>query len=180
MAKQNNIGQELLNVPFPEMVKNLGLGIAEAQYALDKVSIRIAQMMAGFRLDENDKLVKDDTALIKLQENGDSYSLLALGFTPTFYQFVDTYIEFKMAISMKQENEAKASLSVKARAPFGVFTASVNASYSQKFQYSAEGSSAMRTKLVTVPAPAIFEQRIKELMVKPEDNNTPIVPPVVI
>ena len=157
MAKPNTIGQELLNVPFPEMVKNLGLGIAEAQYALDQVSIRIAQLMSGFKLDDNGKLVKDDSSLIKLQENGESYSLLALGFTPTFYQFVDTYIEFKMAISMKQENEFKGSLAVKAKAPFGLFSASVNASYSQKYQYSAEGSSAMRTKLVTVPAPAVFE-----------------------
>lgn len=173
MAKPNTIGQELLNVPFPEMVKNLGLGIAEAQYALDQVSIRIAQMMSGFKLDDNGKLVKDDSSLIKLQENGESYSLLALGFTPTFYQFVDTYIEFKMAISMKQENEFKGSLAVKAKAPFGLFSASVNASYSQKYQYSAEGSSAMRTKLVTVPAPAVFEQRIKELMVKPEEDNQP-------
>lgn len=173
MAKPNTIGQELLNVPFPEMVKNLGLGIAEAQYALDQVSIRIAQMMSGFKLDDNGKLVKDDSSLIKLQENGESYSLLALGFTPTFYQFVDTYIEFKMAISMKQENEFKGSLAVKAKAPFGLFSASVNASYSQKYQYSAEGSSAMRTKLVTVPAPAVFEQRIKELMVKPKEDNEP-------
>lgn len=173
MAKPNTIGQELLNVPFPEMVKNLGLGIAEAQYALDQVSIRIAQLMSGFKLDDNGKLVKDDSSLIKLQENGESYSLLALGFTPTFYQFVDTYIEFKMAISMKQENEFKGSLAVKAKAPFGLFSASVNASYSQKYQYSAEGSSAMRTKLVTVPAPAVFEQRIKELMVKPEEDNQP-------
>ena len=173
MAKPNTIGQELLNVPFPEMVKNLGLGIAEAQYALEQVSIRIAQLMSGFKLDDNGKLVKDDSSLIKLQENGESYSLLALGFTPTFYQFVDTYIEFKMAISMKQENEFKGSLAVKAKAPFGLFSASVNASYSQKYQYSAEGSSAMRTKLVTVPAPAVFEQRIKELMVKPEEDNQP-------
>lgn len=170
-----SIGQELLNAPFPEMVKNLGLGIAEAQYALDKVSIRITQLMAGFKEGANGEMIKDDTALIKLQEGGQSYSLLALGFTPTFYQFVDTYIELKMAISMKQENEFKASLEAKAKAPFGIYSASVNASYSQKYQYSAEGSSLMRTKLVTVPAPIIFEQRIKELITEP---TTPVVPPV--
>lgn len=171
MAKSNTIGQDLLNVPFPEMVKNLGLGIAEAQYELDKVSIRIAQLMSGFKLDADGEMVRDDTALIKLQENGEAYSLLALGFTPTFYQFVDTYIELKMAISMKQESELKGSLSLKAKAPFGLYSASVNASYAQKYQYAAEGSSSLRTKLVTVPAPAIFEQRIKELMVKPSEVN---------
>ena len=48
-----NITKELMNAPLPEMVKNLGTGIAEAQYALDKVSIRIAQMMSGFTEDED-------------------------------------------------------------------------------------------------------------------------------
>jgi len=166
-----SIGRDLLNVPFPELVKNLGMGIAEAQFALDKVSIRITQLMAGFSIDDDGKMKKDDTALIKLQQGGESYSLLALGFTPTFYQFVDTFIEFKMSISMKEESSAHVSTSMSAHAPFGLFSASVNAGYSQKYQYSADGSSYMRTKLVTLPAPAIFEQRIKELMVTPEENS---------
>jgi hypothetical protein len=167
-----SIGTELLNVPFPEMVKNLGLGIAEAQYAMDRVSIRITQLMAGFSEDKDGKLVKDDSALIKLQENGESFSLLALGFTPTFYQFTETYIEMKMAISMKKSTDL--AVAVKASyngiVGFGVLSASVNASYSQKYQYEASGSSSMRTKLVTVPVPAIFEQRLRDLMVA---ENTP-------
>ena len=157
----------MLNVPFPEMIKNLGLGVAEAQYAMDRVSIRITQLMAGFSEDKDGKLVKDDSALIKLQENGEAFSLLALGFTPTFYQFTETYIEMKMAISMKKSTEL--AVAVKASyngiVGFGVLSASVNASYSQKYQYEASGSSSMRTKLVTVPVPAIFEQRLRELMV---------------
>jgi hypothetical protein len=167
-----SVGTELLNVPFPEMIKNLGLGVAEAQYAMDRVSIRITQLMAGFSEDKDGKLVKDDSALIKLQENGESFSLLALGFTPTFYQFTETYIEMKMAISMKKSTDL--AVAVKASyngvVGFGVLSASVNASYSQKYQYEASGSSSMRTKLVTVPVPAIFEQRLRELMVA---ENTP-------
>jgi len=165
-----SIGQDLLNVPFPELVVKMGLGIAEAQFALDKLSIRITQLMAGFSIDSNGKVKKDDTALIKLQESGEGYSLLALGFAPTFYQFVDTYIEFKMAISMKEESSAEISTKVSGSAPFGLFSASVNAGYSQKYQYSADGSSYMRTKLVSLPAPAVFEQRIRELMVTPEEK----------
>ena len=33
------VGQELLAVPLPEMVMKLGLGIAEAQRALDENSV---------------------------------------------------------------------------------------------------------------------------------------------
>jgi hypothetical protein len=161
-----NIGQELLNVPFPEMVKNLGVGIAEAQYALDRVSIRIAQMMSGHKVDSNGVMIKDESSLIVLQEGSKGVSLLALGFTPTFYQFVETYIELKMVITVVTSKDINVSASIKA-AGFGgagLVAASVNASYSQKYQYSANGSSEMRTKLVTVPAPAVFESRIREIM----------------
>lgn len=160
------VGRELLNAPFPELVRTLGVGIAEAQYALDQVSIKIAQLMSGFKADEAGNLVRDESSLIKLREGDPGVSLLSLGFTPTFYQFVETYIELKIAISMKTEEEVKASSSVKGAAwsPFGVVAASVNASYSQKYQYEANGSSEMRTKLVTVPAPAMFESRLKQLM----------------
>jgi hypothetical protein len=159
----SDIGHDLLNVPFPQMVQSLGAGIAEAQYALDKMSVRIAQMLAGYEIDSNGKVKKEPTSFIKLQENGENYSLLELGFSPTSYQFSETYIEVKIAISMKDESEAKASMSTSVKAPFGLFSASVNASYSQKYQYSVDGSAFLRTKLVTVPAPAVFEQRLREL-----------------
>lgn len=164
-----NIGQELLNAPFPQMIKQLGMGIAEAQFELDKLSVRIAKLMAGFKEGSNGELIKDDSSLIKLQENGESYSLLALGFTPTFYQFIDTTIEIKMAISMKTEKSFGASLGVSI--PISVVAASVNASYSQKYQYSASGSSSMSTKLITYPAPLVFEQKLKELTVLPQQIN---------
>ena len=41
------IGQQLLDVPFPAMVKSMGLAIAEAQFELDRVGLRMAQMMSG-------------------------------------------------------------------------------------------------------------------------------------
>lgn len=163
----SKIGQELLNAPFPEMVQKLGVSIAEAQYAMDRVSIRIAQLMSGFKEDNNGNLVLDPDSMIKLEQNGPSYSLLALGFTPSFYHFTETVIEMKMSMSMSRSTEigVKAEVGVKAV----LYSASVSASFSAKFQYSAEGSSMMRTKLVSIPAPSILEQRLQELMV--EQNN---------
>ena len=46
-----NVGQELLAVPLPEMVMKLGLGIAEAQRALDENSVETAQLLAGTTVD---------------------------------------------------------------------------------------------------------------------------------
>lgn len=42
-----------------------------------------------------------------------------------------------------------------------VQTTQVDATYSSKYSYSAEGASLLRTKLVPVPPPAILEERIR-------------------
>ena len=176
-----SVGTELLAVPFPEMVQRLGVGIAEAQLQMDMVSLRIARLMAGY--DEEEDEDEDDAGdgnkspryLVDFGD-GNSYSLLELGFTPTFYQFIDTVIELKMSISMTRTVEVKrSSKTTKAKArgfavPFAaggsVSASSVSASYSAKYQYTAEGSSLMRTKLVPVPPPAVLEQRIRDLLAK--------------
>jgi hypothetical protein len=131
-------------------------------------------------------------------------SMMELGFTPTFYQFVDTIIEVKIAISIRSEtaeiktdsrkidqksdsvaNQNASSYSYRGSNYWSpnssyrssssssysdrtvtntVTTSQVNAAYSQKFGYSAEGSSLLRTKLVPVPPPTILEDRIREVM----------------
>ncbi|MCG8578202.1 MAG: hypothetical protein MI810_25205 [Flavobacteriales bacterium] len=159
-----SIGQELLNAPFPEMVKSLGIGIAEAQFELDKVSMQITKFMAG--LDEDGNL--DEEKQVKLTQDGASYSLLGLGFTPTFYQFVDTVIELKIDISMRSE-VSSGTVSVSGKVGF-LSASAVGARYSQKYQYSAEGSSLMRTKLVTVPSPPILEEIIRAEILNSEEE----------
>jgi len=145
-----NIARELQNAPLPDMVQSLGVGIAKAQQALDRVSMQMAQ----------------ELTTTEVEMGGSKYSLLALGFTPTFYQYTDTIIELKMSFSMQQSKEMSASAKIEGKVGFGPYavSASVTASYSQKYQYSAEGSSYIRTKLVTVPNPPVFEQRLKALI----------------
>ena len=157
----SRITRDLANAPLPQMVENLGKGIAEAQYAMDHNALRIAQQMAGFKENDNGELVADENALIQMEQGKPKVSLLSLGFTPTFYQFAETHMEIKVSFSMSESREISMSASVGVRA--WMVTASVSASYSQKYQYSAEGSSSIRTKLVSVPSPAIFEQRLKQL-----------------
>ena len=186
-----SVGTDLLNAPFPEMVKTLGVGIAEAQYELDLVSMKIARMMAGYMPDEetDDGSVPaastdgpERTLLVPLGD-GNEYSLMELGFIPNFYQFVDTMIELKMSISMSRETTTSRSSSVvnaSVKGKVGFFSASakmrvssVSASFASKYQYSAEGSSLMRTKLVPVPAPAILEERIRAMITASTTDHTP-------
>ena len=172
------IGQQLLDVPFPQMVKSMGLAIAEAQFELDRVGLRMAQMMSGkYEVELPDP---DDPTKTITQEHeayvtfdGKQMSMLELGFTPTFYQFVDTIIEVKISISMSYSSQYEkkwSKSSTNAGISFGFFSAgvsarssSVSASFASKYQYSAEGSSLLRTKLVPVPPPAVLEERIRKI-----------------
>ncbi len=241
-----NLGQELLNVPMGEMIRSMATSIADAQWSLDKSSMTVAEMMSGRRVlrdldtgkligangQTTDKVQVLDSRVffgysIDLDEEGNPFrrpqllSMMELGFTPTFYQFVDTIIEVRISISIKSEtttttenisqtdvttdgyktnssnssrnsssssgysyrgynwgwgwggrrsSSSSSSSSSSRSSSYGtekkktVSTSQVNASYSKKYGYSAEGASILRTKLVPVPPPAILEERIHEIM----------------
>jgi hypothetical protein len=178
MPRDTTVGQDLLAVPFPEMIQKMGLAIAEAQFALDRVSIQLAQVMSGTETevpdpDDPDKMIKIPASRVRF--NGENLSMLELGFTPTFYQFVDTIIEVKISISMSmEETERGSESSVEAGASLRglpgigggarMNASSVSASYANKYQYTAEGASLLRTKLVTVPPPRVLEERIRQMI----------------
>jgi len=259
-----SIGQDLLNVPMGDMIRDMAFAIADSQFQLDQSGMRTAEMMGGLQsvfdeegnqtfddsriffgyeymtvsaalayalfddsltgaLDEDSvkltdvvvKLVKEMASLTpaesgELDANGATslagkelngtplldtiirvptrLSMMELGFTPTFYQFVDTIIEVKIAIKFSRETEysrstttnqaavSRSSGSSRRRGGLrGLFsghsrrygskssvqTTQVDATYSAKYSYSAEGASLLRTKLVPVPPPAVLEDRIR-------------------
>ncbi|MEH6354916.1 MAG: hypothetical protein V7760_02670 [Marinobacter sp.] len=259
------IGQDLLNVPMGEMIRDMAFAIADSQFQLDQSGMRTAEMMGGLQsiFDDKGNQTFDDSRIffgyeymtvraalayaifddsltgaldadsVKLTEvvlnlvselgqltatqrndlanNGGSaiasaqidgkplldevirvptrLSMMELGFTPTFYQFIDTIIEVKIAIKMTRTRESSRTVSNASRDSssssdrakrgggiFGLFggkrsrsysgkssvqTTQVDATYSSKYSYSAEGASLLRTKLVPVPPPAILEERIR-------------------
>lgn len=113
-------------------------------------------------------------------------SMLELGFTPTFYQFVETVLEIKIALTLtkavdsevKNKGEVReVSQSSRVAASYGrnggSFAASsqvqtkatpIDATYSTRYNYAVEAASLFRTKLVPVPPPALLEQRIRQQM----------------
>jgi hypothetical protein len=172
-----SIGRELLDVPFPSMVRSLAMAIADGQRALDKSSLETARTLAR----EQVPLIEEITELIEPVARGNvggipvtgatvtvtstpekNYSLLQAGLAPTFYQFTESIIEVKISISTKtsssSELEAGASLGIN-YGPVS-FSAHVNYKSSQTYSYSAEGSSLLRTTLKPVPPPARLSPRV--------------------
>jgi hypothetical protein len=165
-----SIGQELLDVPFAEMVTSLGLAISRAQFELDKASLEIAKIMAGQEFQTLNEAGDIVTERILVDFGGQQLSMLELGFTPSFYHFTDTIIEVKVSIKMATERTSSfTSFRGSFESGHAIFYAAatvsaVSASFATKFNYSAEGSSLLRTKIAPVPPPAILEQRIRALM----------------
>lgn len=257
-----SIGQDLLNVPMGDMIRDMAFAIADSQFQLDQSGMRTAEMMGGLQsvfddegnqtfddsrvffgyeymsveaalayaifddsltgaLDEDSiKLKKvvleliaeldgisttDRASVLAAVADGSSVgdlesvsdtiirvptrlSMMELGFTPTFYQFVDTIIEVKIAIKMTRTREYSVTSSRGSRSSdfsrnrsrrgglrslfsgrsgdsysrsSDVQTTQVDATYASKYSYSAEGASLLRTKLVPVPPPSILEERIR-------------------
>ena len=112
----NTVNTSMEQSPLPKLVMSLGKAIAEAQLELDTNSIEIAR-----RLQEP----------IELFPGLPPRSMLELGFTPTFYHFTETTIKARVAFSSTQSQEVGFGASI--GGGFAVFTASVNASYSNKY-----------------------------------------------
>jgi hypothetical protein len=197
-----SIGQELLDVPFPDMIYKMANAIAQGQRKLDKASLDTARALAKARV----KVIPDIYEIVEKKKVSDmldagtslptgagdadtiavrtetakavDMTLMQAGLLPTFYQFTESLIEVKISISHRssssREFEAGADFEVTTEAEahgglfgFGAsasvsttFASHVNYKSSSTYDYSAEGSSLLRTTLKPVPPPARIIPRI--------------------
>ena len=203
-----NVGQELLDVPFPEMVEKLALAIANGQMALDLNSIKTAQALANTSIPEGTVVVaiketvdaNGNVTNTEILYNDKEMPLLVFGINPTFYQFTETVIEVKMAITMRVErattvsfgssfsfeNKTKFAASFKTGGLLSflvgsgqssventttvAYSATFNAKYSSKFSFQQEGSSLLRTTLRPVPPP---QRAVPKITVQEPASPTP-------
>ncbi|NJM78966.1 MAG: hypothetical protein HC854_03835 [Flavobacterium sp.] len=163
--------QQITNAPLPLMLERLGASIANAQMALDANSIKLASEMTALKVTVGDQ----------------EYNLLSLGFTPTFYAFTEASLEMKMEFSLAESESFGGSVDVnlgnngnqnnsnsnatngnsgeKSTLMFGV---SFSAHYARKYSASAEGSSSIAAKIVSLPAPDVYMEVLK-LAIKKEE-----------
>ena len=194
----------LTSMRIDELISHLDIGIATGQTELDNACMKIAQFMGEARIAFGKKAGTDEP---------DELSLIELGFSPNFYQFVDTILEVKVAISSQYEHtqeyeieqtkgyiekrDAQSDYASKKQGSSKSTTlnfsggslgigqymsnyssdasssssyeskrlnvTTVDATYSSSYNYSVEGSSTIKTKIVPIPAPAVFEERVRAL-----------------
>jgi hypothetical protein len=141
------------SVPLPEMVQSLSQGLADAQSALTLKALDAFLFMAN---PENGVLLPGENS---------KRSLVELGLGPSFLHITEANISARVAFSTTESHQwsvgATAGLTVQ------VVTVAVNAGYSGKYSFEAQGSSEIRTRIVSVPAPSSLTERFRGQTKKP-------------
>jgi len=153
-----SVGQELLDVPLPDMVTKLALGIAEAQRALDENSVETAILLAETPIDIVPALTQTINADGTVEFDAAppvAMPLLQIGLNPAFYQFSEASIEVTMDIKTTTSQETNIKVGFKAKVGFACWSASVrvDVSHNRKFQKEVRGTSRLFVKMMPVPPP---------------------------
>lgn len=138
----NQVGQitDVLSTPLEDLVASVARGVAVAQHAIDRQSI---------------ESFKDI-----YQGDAEHYEAFRrLGYQPTWYRIPEATAQVKVSLSVKRETKADVHGEVKPRAR--LFAASVDAAYSNTYNYNVAASSSLTFRVVPVPpSPEAGEMRV--------------------
>lgn len=187
------VGQELLDVPIADMVRDLAAAVAEGQMSLDRASIETLKFLASEAnaidlIPQVTEVIASapttiSTALGDVTVPGVSVTqqpvtpvkttLLQAGLLPTFYQFTEALIEVKLSVTLKESSATQTS----GRPAFSrrgvlAFAAPVNFRNSSTYSHTAQGSSLLRVTMRPVPPPVRLAPDVVTI-------NTTVTPPVV-
>ena len=179
------IGRDLLDLPFAEMVRNLAVGIAEGQTALDRNSLETLKTLAETEIE----VVSEITEVIdsierdvdvdgvpvtvtgaQITQTGvrpGQLTMIQAGFLPTFYQFTEADIEVRLSITMREDRQSRSqqqgSSAAADRFGFGAsraYASTVDYRTANSYSYQAQGASLLRAKMRPVPPPSRIDPAV--------------------
>jgi hypothetical protein len=170
MPTITQVGNELAEVPFGDLLRSVAEGIADGQHALDMTSLRTLVELTKIKVD----LIPEVTEVITPEPfdvpvSGQApvrvtgarveasaaapvqMSALQAGLEPTFYQFTEATIQLKVSLQLRETQETDSD--GKKQTGLRVFGSNVNFRSQNTFSYTAEASSSVTAILRPVPAP---------------------------
>jgi hypothetical protein len=141
---------EVFSAPIQGVIAALGRGIAEAQTALDRGSVRA-----------QDEIDADP-------------QLASFGAQATWYQLPRVELELKLAMTMSEDGGGTAPTAAPAISrgllkPVKLIAQPVSASYQNRFNYDVQAASTIKLTVVPVPPPAAGGQAVAPARLSPED-----------
>jgi len=101
-AEAIKVAGAITSMGIDELIFNMAKGIADGQARLDETCMDLAIQMGDAQI---------EFGKIAGTNEPDVISLIELGFTPNFYQFVDTILEVRLSVSSQYEEEQEESTS---------------------------------------------------------------------
>ena len=167
-ATFSQIGNELQEVGFGEILRSVAQGIADSQRALDLAAVQTLIVLSNTQVD----IIPEVTEVItpqpitvpisgqpSVQVTGArvtatpsdpvQMSALQAGMQPTFYQFTETVIELRIAIQLRQATQTDTD----GTQQIGIFAfaSHVNFRTQNTYSYQADASSSVTATLKPVP-----------------------------
>jgi len=173
----SQVGSELQEVDFGELIRSLAQGIADGQHALDLSSIATLQALANtnvsvipeiaevitpapFQVDVSGQAPVWVTGARVTSTASDPVTMSALqaGILPTFYQFTEATIGLKVAVSLRETREIDSQGTV--TTGLRAFGANVNFRTQNTYSYSVDAAASVNVTMRPVPPPRALQPSV--------------------
>lgn len=146
MANPNDLpGLEALSAPLASLISSVGRGVAEAQRELDEAAL-------------------EHLRSIYESNEGFAAELQRIGYRPTWYHIPEAEAELAVALAITAEQQVQGRSRVK------MYGAPMDASYTNRFNYTLTAQSRLKFRVVPVPPPL----RAEALVVVPAVVGKPV------
>jgi hypothetical protein len=168
--KFTQVGNELQEAHFGEILRSIAQGVADGQRALDLAAIQTLTVLSNTPVDiipEIAEVITPQPITVpisgqpSIQVTGArvtatpsppvQMSALQAGLLPTFYQFTEAVIALKISIQLRQATETDTDGSTQTTGIFA-FASHVNFRTQNTFSYQVDASSSVTATLKPVPA----------------------------
>jgi len=166
----SQIGNELSEIPFGDMIASVARGIADGQRQLDLESVKTLIELSKTMV----QIIPEVTELItpspmQVNVSGQSpvtvtgarvsataaepvnMTALQAGITPTFYQFTEATIQLRLSMQVREVQEIDTEGTRSTR--FLFFGSNVNFKTQNTYSYQVDGSASVTAILKPVPVP---------------------------
>jgi hypothetical protein len=164
-----DVGSELQEVPFGEMMRSIAQGIADGQHALDMAAVQTLIALSNTYVDvipEISEVITPQPLTVPISGQPSievtgarvtavasdpvQISALQAGLLPTFYQFTEVDIALKLSIQLRQVTQTESD----GTQTLGIFAfgSHVNFRNQNTYSYSVDASSSVTATLKPVPA----------------------------
>jgi hypothetical protein len=171
MPTVTQVGNELAEAPFGELLRSVAQGIADGQHALDLSSIQtlieltkinvslipeVTEVITPVPLDipvSGQPTVRVTGARVTATPSPPvTMNALQAGIVPTFYQFTEATILLKMSVQLREVQETDTD--GKKRTLFRAFGSNVNFRTHNTFSYDVQAAGSVTAIMRPVPPPA--------------------------